>query len=419
MAEKKTIQTKKLLLIDHKEQTGKELVKQLNDEYDILQLENCTAGAEYLTENGTAVHAVLLSTDHTQADKDSFLQYMSNNTRLSAIPVLLLIGETEPTKKDFQFKGGVVDCIEKPFKREIIINRIENAVVLKDSLTFLGIEKMLKELPSNIYLKDSEGRYVFATHYWHHLENKDDPNWTIRGKTDPEIRKDKENAIAAQKKDLEILSTGRGTAYTIEINEDGIQEFFEIIKQPIFDDDGNINGIIGLINNVTDHELLKMKLEARARTDELTGVYNRTYFDEYLQNLLKKNRYPISIVSADCDGLKRLNDTYGHMVGDDYIRMTVLLFKMTMPEESALFRTGGDEFILILPSTSKEQADQLVDQMRGRAPSFQIRDQQLSVSFGVSCLENSIQSVEETLAESDRNMYSDKRDKKHSKQLTV
>lgn len=412
MAGNNIFQTKKLLLIDQRDQTGKELEKQLNGEYDIFQLKDCSAGMEYLTENGASVHAVLLSKDHTRADKDSFLQYMSNNTRLSTIPVLLLMEDEDPAREDCQFETGVVDCIEKPFKREIIKNRIENAVKLKDSLTYLGIEKMLKELPSNIYLKDSEGRYVFATHYWHHLEHKDDPDWTIRGKTDPEIRKDKENAIAAQKKDLEILSTGRGSAYTIEINEDGMQEFYEIIKQPTFDDDGNISGIIGLINNVTDHELLKMKLEARARTDELTGVYNRTYFDEYLQNLLKKNRYPISIVSADCDGLKRLNDTYGHLVGDDYIRMTVLLFKMAMPEESALFRTGGDEFILILPSTSKDQANQLVDQMRGRAPSFQIRDQQLSVSFGVSCLESSIQSVEESLAESDRNMYSDKRQKK-------
>lgn len=406
-----TATRKNLLLIGENGQDTQELLTLLNDYYDIIVLENCAAGQTFLDERESDVSAVLLSSRIPQPDIELFGKYMLDNTRLSMVPILLLIDETASSEAVLQFCGCAVDCIDKPYKKEIIKNRIENAIVLKDSLTFMAIEKMLKELPSNIYLKDSEGRYVFATHYWHHLEHKDDPGWTIRGKTDVEIRKDKENAIEAQKKDLEILSSGRGAAYTIEINEDGMQEFYEIIKQPVYDDDGNISGIIGLINNVTDHELLKMKLEARARTDELTGVYNRSYFDEYLQNQLRKERYPISIVSADCDGLKRLNDTFGHSVGDDYIRMTVLLFKMSIPEESALFRTGGDEFILILPSTTKETALTLVEQMKDKEKSFQIRDQQLSVSFGVSCINSSVQSVEECLAESDRNMYYEKRNK--------
>lgn len=407
-----TTKRKKLLLIDESEQNSQVLQTLLDDYYDIVVLDNCVACKTFLEEKESDVSAILMSSRIPKPDIESLGKYILDNSRLSRVPILFLIDETASSEAVLQFCGDcAVDCIEKPYKKEIIKNRIENAIVLKDSLTFTAIEKMLKELPSNIYLKDSEGRYVFATHYWHHLEHKDDPGWTIRGKTDVEIRKDRENAIEAQKKDLEILSSGRGTAYTIEINEDGMQEFFEIIKQPVYDNDGKINGIIGLINNVTDHELLKMKLEAKARTDELTGVYNRSYFDEYLQNLLKKERYPISIVSADCDGLKKLNDTYGHLVGDDYIRMTVLLFKMAMPEEGTLFRTGGDEFILILPSTSKEDALSLVEQMRDKEKLFQIRDQQLSVSFGVSCLNSSVQSVEESLAESDRNMYFEKKSK--------
>lgn len=77
-------------------------------------------------------------------------------------------------------------------------------------MTFYGIEKILKQLPSNIFLKDNEARYIFATKYWHHLKKTDDPNWSIRRKIDPEIRKDKQNAIEAHKKDLEIIETGKG-----------------------------------------------------------------------------------------------------------------------------------------------------------------------------------------------------------------
>ena len=59
------------------------------------------------------------------------------------------------------------------------------------------IETILKELPSNIYFKDTQCRYLFCTHYWNHIVHDDTEAWSIRGKTDMEIRKDKENARKA------------------------------------------------------------------------------------------------------------------------------------------------------------------------------------------------------------------------------
>ena len=72
------------------------------------------------------------------------------------------------------------------------------------------VERILRELPSNIMFKDTECRYVFCTHYWRHIKIGDDPNWTIRGKTDLEVRKDTENARMAYEQDKRILATGKG-----------------------------------------------------------------------------------------------------------------------------------------------------------------------------------------------------------------
>ncbi len=74
--------------------------------------------------------------------------------------------------------------------RERVYKRIANAIRAKDSLSLNQLEKMLKQLPSCIFLKDTEGKYVFSTQIWHHLDTEGDPNWTIRSKTDLEIRKD-------------------------------------------------------------------------------------------------------------------------------------------------------------------------------------------------------------------------------------
>ena len=152
---------------------------------------------------------------------------------------------------------GASDLISPPCPWELLSKRIYNAIRAKDSATFYEIEGMLQKLPCNIFLKDAEGRYVFSTQYWRHLEKRSDPNWTIRGKTDMEVRKDKENAKRAYESDRKILATGQGAHYVIEENEDGIQEFLEIVKEPVFDAEGEINGIIALITDVTEREQLK------------------------------------------------------------------------------------------------------------------------------------------------------------------
>ena len=78
--------------------------------------------------------------------------------------------------------------------------------VFENSLTFEELEDILSKLPSNIYLKVAVGKYIFATHYWHHLDHGNNENWTICGKTDYEIRKNKENALLSMEKDKEIIA---------------------------------------------------------------------------------------------------------------------------------------------------------------------------------------------------------------------
>lgn len=399
---------KKLLFIDN-EQTCEELCRILESEYDIVIVKDMKAAEDILKQDQKNVNALLINAD-LQEDIYKAVKFLKDSKKLISIPILIFADENTPADSFTCLGSGVFDCICKPYNSEIVKNRIANAIAFMDSMTFYGIESILKQLPSNIFLKDNECRYIFATKYWHHLNKPDDPDWTIRGKTDPEIRKDKQNAIAANKKDMEIIETGKGTTYTIEINEDGIQEFFQVIKQPLFNEEGFVTGIIGLINNVTEYELLKKKLREQAITDSLTGLYNRAYLDEFISTC-DNNCYPISIISADCDGLKEINDTYGHTAGDEYIKAAVSLFKMVLPQESIMFRMGGDEFILLLPSTSREAAMIIAKQLKDKEKLFHIAERQLSVSFGVSAMNSKTDNFHMCVAESDRNMYIDKKSK--------
>lgn len=403
-----TKMTKNLLFIDNG-QCCEELKQILDDDYRITVVKNMPAAADILKQDKIDISAFLIHAD-LQEDIRQAVEYVKDSNRLIAIPILIYTDE-ETTKDRFACLGsGVFDCITKPYISPIIKNRIANAIAFTDSMSFYGIEKILKELPSNIFLKDNECRYVFATKYWHHLKKSDDPSWTIRGKIDPEIRKDIQNALEAHKKDMEIIKTGKGATYTIEINEDGIQEFFQIIKQPLFNEAGFVTGIIGLINNVTEYELLKKRLREQAITDELTGLYNRAFLDEFVKTH-DDDCYPLAIISADCDGLKAINDTYGHVAGDEYIKAAVELFRMVLPPKCILFRMGGDEFLVLLPDTSEETALHLVEQLKEKQKLFQVRNKQLSVSFGVSVMGSRADNFHTRFTESDRNMYLEKRAK--------
>ncbi len=393
-----------------------EFCVRLSPDHEILRATSEEEGLRLLNEWRFRIAAILLDLDMEKKSGYAFLRTVNGNILYAAIPVIAVLPRP-PRPEDTDCLGqGAADILSPPCPSSLLTKRISNVIRAKDSVTFSEIERMLQALPSNIYLKDAEGKYVFATHYWHHLDMGNDPNWTIRGKTDPEIRKDRENAMLALESDRRILATGEGTRYIIEINEDGQQEFLELIKEPVRDGSGEITGIIGLINNVTEQQLLKRNLEKRSRTDELTGLYNRHHFEDCIKRLHTQKEFPVSFISADCNGLKQINDTYGHLVGDEYIRMSALLFKMVLPETALIFRVGGDEFAIILLRTSALEAQALISEMKQKASLFQIRNQQLSVAFGLSSINADTDDLIACIEEADRDMYTDKRKSKQARQ---
>ncbi|MBQ9277689.1 MAG: diguanylate cyclase [Lachnospiraceae bacterium] len=386
--------------------------KIISGKYKLIRVNDVEGALEKLKELLDGITAVIIDNPSSINNINALLDFISeSNTYIFAIPALVLTDKENADKDEIYLGDAVADVIEAGQSKRVVLNRIERAVESINSVSFSEIGNMLKVLPSLIYLKDANGRYVFCSQYWHHLDNYDDPDWTIRGKTDMEIRRDKENARAAYESDLKLIETGIGTSYVIEENEDGKQEFLQIIKEPLKYPDGRVRGIIAIINNVTEQELLKRELKKRAVTDELTGIYNRSYFDEFVERI-SESTYPLSIITADCDRLKEINDIYGHMVGDEYIRMAVMLFKTILPEKSIMFRTGGDEFVIFLPGVSETEARDYIVKLNEMEKIFIIKDRELSVSFGLSTMENGEVPIQDHIAFSDAQMYMDKKEKK-------
>ena len=400
-----------LLLCDGVNARTDFLTALIEKNYTVEFLSDADTVIEAIRSRSEAIYALII--DHPAGNPRAgevidFVQ--SANSYLFAIPILAL---TEPAFRDDDeafLSDTVIATIEIGQSERVVNHKIRKANDTINAFSFQEFSRMLKALPSLIYLKDAKARYVFCSQYWHHLAHYDEANWSIAGKTDLEIRKDTANAQAAFESDMRIIQSGVGGSYVIEENDDGYQEFLQIIKEPVRDSDGKVRGIIAIINNVTEQELLKRELKRKSVTDELTGFYNRLYYDEYIGSI-GDDAYPLGIFSADCDGLKTVNDLYGHPVGDEYIRMAATLLKSELPGEAALFRTGGDEFICLVPRTDESAMGEYAKKLRAGEKTFSIKDRTLGLSFGWGIVASPGDSIRDCVEKSDREMYKNKRSK--------
>ncbi len=155
------------------------------------------------------------------------------------------------------------------------------------------------------------------------------------------------------------------------------------------------------------------KAEQRARMDELTGLYNRRYFEECLDREIDRHsRYggTLSLVILDLDSFKTYNDIHGHLAGDKVLNQIGHLIKRTVRKIDLSFRYGGDEFALILPQTGVEQAYVVADRVRKRISSgMQSRQIPFTASFGLATWPGDGATADELCTAADHALYYAKR----------
>ena len=220
------------------------------------------------------------------------------------------------------------------------------------------MQEIVRALPATLFFKDTEGKYVFTTKVCDLVQAG--PEGTIIGKWDIDIQFDKELGRRYYEEDMRILKTGEST-HTIDPIDvgNGITAYIEVIKQAIYNDEGEIIGICGICNDVTELENLRHKYEKLSLYDPMTGAYNRNYLIAYQFD--RADCLPCSYIFCDCNHLKKINDHFGHDMGDKYILEASKLLKDFMTERSILIRWGGDEFLLITPNCDADEHAALLE----------------------------------------------------------
>lgn len=162
---------------------------------------------------------------------------------------------------------------------------------------------------------------------------------------------------------------------------------------------------LSFLTDVTERKNKENEILYLSYHDQLTGLYNRRFYEEELHRLDKERNLPLSIIMADVNGLKLTNDAFGHIAGDKILMETANIIKEECRSDDIVARVGGDEFIILLPSTSTEEASNIVERINKSIQNKRIENTLLSVSFGVATKydKNEKVSVISILAED--NMY--------------
>ncbi len=172
--------------------------------------------------------------------------------------------------------------------------------------------------------------------------------------------------------------------------------------------------IVGSSQDVTIRKKYEKKLQYLSLHDPLTDLYNRAFFEEEIKRLEKSRDYPVSIIVADLDGLKAVNDSMGHASGDELLKMCAEIMRQSLRGSDILARVGGDEFTVILPATDIVLSREIVDRIRSNVRKYNEKDPELPlrISIGVATADNSNSPLEEIYRIADDRMYLDKLSKR-------
>ena len=317
-------------------------------------------------------------------------------------------------KPSYQTLKNKIETLEDSVK---MIDSLKAEIELNNSF----LEMLFNTIPNPIFYKDKDGIYIncndsFSQNILGLAKNE------IIGKSlyDFPEKIPKENADIYYKKDMELLEKTGTQSYTACVKcANGTTCYYNFYKATFMSNEGKPLGIIGIMLDITELKKEEEKLKFLASIDSMTKLFNRRHFyeiSEPILNLAKRNNMPISVMMLDVDNFKKINDTYGHKIGDDVLIKLADKLQKTNRKSDIIARWGGEEFLILLPETDLKGACKIAEKIRRTIENLSIKtidnkNLNFTLSIGVyQCkdkanisLDNLIQKVDTALYKAKKN----------------
>ncbi len=168
---------------------------------------------------------------------------------------------------------------------------------------------------------------------------------------------------------------------------------------------GQVVGGYGIYTDITDRKRTEEEILYVSYHDELTGLYNRRFFEEESQRLDAERNYPIGIIMADVNGLKLTNDAFGHDAGDELLKRIGGVLRDHCRSDEIIARLGGDEFVILLPHAAEEDLLTIATRIQLACRHETVRSIPLSVSTGWATKTQPEEAISDLLKRAEEKMY--------------
>lgn len=210
-----------------------------------------------------------------------------------------------------------------------------------------------------------------------------------------------------------ILTTGEKIESSDQIIlkiKDGTERSIAYDAAPIRNNQEHILGIVWVFCDITE-KLAKIKeIEYLGFHDELTGLGNRRYLEAKLNQFNQEAYLPLAVIIGDANGLKLVNDAFGHFIGDKLLIKIAEEIKSACRSDDHIFRYGGDEFIVLLPNTSETEAEKISKRIHQACSEIQIGSVKFSMSLGWAVKKSLDDNLMEIIMVAENFMYKRKQD---------
>ncbi len=300
------------------------------------------------------------------------IKKIKENENIKNIPVIFLTAKAEPDDVLEGFKLGAVDYITKPFHASELLARVKTHLELKINKDLI---QNLLDFQKGLVLMIDENRILYANKSF--LNYVGSPN-LLQFTRDYQSYSEYFDIIEENLEDQELKLKPKDKFLKKEI--------FLAHKSLL---PGKSLFILNL-TDVTDYEIEKTTLEQKASYDELTKVYNRTKFIDIFNEIYKsitQEEKPLSLIIFDIDHFKKINDNFGHNIGDKVLVEISSCLKGLIRNSDILCRWGGEEFLILLKS-SIEDSFRIAEKIRTFIESKEfIQNHKITISLGVTSLE--------------------------------
>ncbi|MEG4145881.1 EAL domain-containing protein [Microcoleus sp. Pol12B5] len=387
---------------------------------------------------------ILLDIKLPDIDGYEVCRKLKSDERTADIPIIFLSALNETFNKVQGLTAGGVDYIAKPFQVEEVLARVETHLTIrrlqqrlqKQNLRLLREIEERQRLEESLFAEkelaqvtlqsigdavittDAQGRVRYFNPIaerltgWKTHEVQGVPFSTVFLIVDQVTREPVENPINMALLEERIVTLANNT---ILIADDGTEYPIADSAAPIRDRQGQIIGAVIVFHDVTESRYLTRQLSWEASHDSLTGLINRRKFEQHLVEAIasfKDSNHQHALCYLDLDQFKVVNDTVGHIAGDELLRQITALIQQGVRAHDMLARLGGDEFGILLTQCSLSQATQIAENLKDLVHQFRFiwngKTFIIGVSIGVVAIDQTSQDLRELLGAADAACYAAK-----------